>query len=91
MPKLRKSEAHSSHHVVNHAIGPYAIWACHRCGCVAADTMKGLSQPCKKKRNQAGKQNLSRLERKLLPGSSARAKAYNMQTGDIKPKPRRPQ
>ena len=74
---LARREAHGVHAIFLHRAPEFAIWACGRCGLASADFLSGLAKACKARPSRAGRQNLRRLAKGLLPGNSAKAKAFN--------------
>jgi len=67
----------------------WSVWWCTRCGLCAESAMKGLARPCKGVLSQAGRQNVRRIERGLMPGSSERAQKNNRASPAFKEKPRK--
>ena len=50
---------------------------CSRCGSMGRCHLRHLAKPCRQVLNQAGAQNLSRLSKGLMPGTSKRANTFN--------------
>ena len=53
------------------------VWFCNTCGAVASRAVRDLAKVCGGSLTAQGRDNLSRLDRGLLPGSGPEAKAYN--------------
>eukprot|EP00974_Lingulodinium_polyedra_P088217 8553240-Lingulodinium_polyedra.AAC.1 len=82
-PVRRREEGiQLSHRVVHasHAILHFqgmGIWICERCGMYAQQVIGRLAAECPGTLNRAGKQNLARAKKGLMPGESAAAQAFN--------------
>ena len=68
-------KAHDTHDMVYDKTTE--VHYCTKCGSFARDTMKDLSKPCDNIMKKAGKQNLARIEKGLMPGGSAYAVQFN--------------
>ena len=53
------------------------LHACTRCGLYTSQLVKNLVKPCAGVPSKAGRENLARLRRLLMPGQTRRAEAYN--------------
>ena len=73
--RLRHQTTHPSH---NFTFYPgLDTWICLTCGFYGSDVFKQLAQPCTGAANQAGRDNPSRVDRGLMPGSSKAAREFN--------------
>ena len=69
--RLRHQTTHPSHYCT---LDPgLDTLICLTCGFNGSDVVKQLAQPCSGAANQAGRDNLSRVDRGLMPGSSKAA------------------
>ena len=73
--RLRHQTTHPSHNCTFYP--GLDTWICFTCGFYGSDVFKQLAQPCTGAANQAGRDNLSRVNRGLMPGSSKAAREFN--------------
>ena len=73
--RLRHQTTHPSHNCTFYP--GLDTWICLTCGFYGSDVFKQLAQPCTGAANQAGRDNLSRVNRGLMPGSSKAAREFN--------------
>ena len=81
---------HESHLVREFLCEDWGCWYCIKCGCISYSSLRFLAQPCRQHLSRAGRENLGRLRRGLMPGSSKRALAYNTGKASFRAKPRAP-
>ena len=81
--------AHHTHDINLFDSGEWKAWWCSKCGNVGMDHAKALASPCTNYMKQAGLQNIARLKKGHMPGSSAAARAHNAMRSTYKPKPRK--
>ena len=72
---LRHQTTHPSHNCTFYP--GLDTWICLTCGFYGSDVFKQLAQPCTGTANQAGRDNLSRVGRGLMPGSSKATREFN--------------
>ena len=66
---------HGSHDVLYHT--GIRTWACKSCGNVGKEKLDGLAKPCAGQANKAGRENLARISKGLMPGDTQEAHTHN--------------
>ena len=79
--RLRHQTTHPSHNCTFDPI--LDTWICLTCGFYGSDVFKLIAQPCTGAANQAGRDNLSRVDRGLMPGSSKAARDFNARRNPV--------
>ena len=79
--RLRHQTTHPSHNCTFYP--GLDTWICLTCGFYGSDVFKQLAQPCSGAANQAGRDNLSRVDRGLMPGSSKAAREFNARRNPV--------
>ena len=73
---LRKQVAHPSHQTLFRE--SISVYYCQVCGCCAHDRLGNLAAECSYRLQGKGSEDLQRLERGPVPGTSARATVSHM-------------
>ena len=79
--RLRHQTTHPSHNCTFYP--GLDTWICITCGFYGNDLFKQLARPCTGIANQAGRDNLSRVHRGLMPGSSKAARDFNARRNTV--------